>query len=175
VKCKVLGVKMKKINAGIVVIIAIVITLLALRVVLDYNSISSKNKRGIEQNLTKDITSENCSISGNVSGLINIDYDKMYVFEPYSSIEGMEKQIGFKYSKLTEVVSEGTINILFTKNNSAVAYLFGYPSNIGYYLDIPFGSYTKSQVDKMTFTMEVKEVGSSANASKTYRYYKFKN
>jgi hypothetical protein len=52
-----------------------------------------------------------------------------------------------------------------------MAYLFGYPSNIGYYIDIPVDTYTKSQVDNMTFTMEVKEVGNSAGTPKTYRHY----
>lgn len=166
---------MKKIIAGIGLILTIAITFVAIRRFIDYNSILNKNTRGIEQNFTQDTTSENYNISGNVSGLINLDYDIMFVLEPYQSKEEMEKQIGFKYSKLQERVSEGNINILFTKKNSAIAYLFGYPSNIGYYLDIPVGVYSKSQVDKMAFTMEVKEVGNSAGTPRTYRHYKFSN
>jgi hypothetical protein len=56
-----------------------------------------------------------------------------------------------------------------------MAYLFGCPSNIGYYIDIPVGTYTKSQIDKMTFTMDVKEIVNSAGAPKAYRYFKFTN
>lgn len=163
---------MKKFIVGIGLILTIVIAFIAVRRVIDYNSISSKNTREIEHNLTQDITSKNYSVSGNASGLINLDYDKMFVFEPYQPKEEMEKEIGFKYSKLQEGLSEETINILFSKNNHAIAYLFGYPSNIGYYIDIPIGTYTKSQIDGMTFTMEVKEVGNSAGTPKTYRYYK---
>lgn len=106
---------MKKIIAGIGLILTIAITFVAIRRFIDYNSILNKNTRGIEQNFTQDTTSENYNISGNVSGLINLDYDKMFVLEPYQSKEEMEKQIGFKYSKLQERVSEGNINILFTK------------------------------------------------------------
>ena len=45
----------------------------------------------------------------------------------------MEKQIGFKSRVLQETVNENMINILFVKDDSPVAYLYGYGSNNGYY------------------------------------------
>lgn len=46
----------------------------------------------------------------------------------------MERQIGFKTRILQETVNENMINILFLKDDSPVAYLYGYGSNNGYYI-----------------------------------------
>ncbi len=97
----------------------------------------------------------------------------MYVFEPYQSIEEMEKQIGFKHYKLKQGVSEGMLNILFVKDNRATAYLYGYPSNIGYYINIQSGEYNKADIDDMAYTVEEREVGNSSGSPKAYMYYEF--
>jgi len=164
---------LKKIIGLIVLIIAIMgisITVLKIR---DYNSLVSKNTRYLEQILSEDITSGKDSVSGNVKDLIILDYDKMYVFGPYKSVEEMEKQIGFEYSGLKQGLNEGIMNILFVKGNSAVAHLFGYPSNIGYGIRISGGEHTKVQIDKMTYTMEEREVGNPHGTPKTYMNYEF--
>lgn len=79
--------------------------------------------------------------------------------------------INDSYFKLKEGISEGIINILLVKDNKAIAYLFGYPSNTGYYLEIPSGEYTKSQIDRMTYTITEEHVGNSYGTPKTYIFY----
>src|SRR5699024_5093033 len=101
------------------------------------------------------------------------DCDKLYVFEPYQSIEEMERQIGFKHHKLKQGVSEGMLNILFVKDNRAIAYLYGYPSNTGYYINIQSGEYNEADIDDMTYTVEEREVGNSSGSPRTYMYYEF--
>lgn len=132
-----------------------------------------KNTRYLEKILSEDITSGIDTANGNAKDLFTLDYDKVYRFEPYQSKEEMEKQIGFKYWRLKEGLSEGIINILFVKNNKPIAYLFGYSTNIGYYLSIQEGEYTKAQIDKMTYIMEEIEVGNSAGTPKRYMCYEF--
>lgn len=86
----------------------------------------------------------------------------------------MEKQIGFKYSKLREGVNEGTNNIVFIKGNSIVAYLEGYPSNSGYYIDIQQGEYKKEKIDNMTYTRQRMELENETGIFKIEGYYIFK-
>ena len=149
----------------IIIVIAIITTATQ---IIEYNSLVSKNTRQLERSLI----SKNIA-DGKVSNLIGFNYDKMYVFEPYQSVDKMEKQIGFKYSKLQEGIDEGIINILFVKDNKAIAYLFGYSVNNGYFIKIPSGEYTKALVDKMTYKMENREVGNSYGTPRTYMDYEF--
>lgn len=162
---------MKKVIIWISLIIGIVLVFVIATKIVDYNSLASKNSRYLEQMLSDNSVKN--SIHGNVKNLLNLDYDKMYVFEPYQSLDKMEKQIGFKYSKLKEGLSEGSNNILFVKDNRVVAYLFGYSSNTGYFIKIPSGEYTKIQLDKMTYKMEKREVGNSYGTPKRYVNYEF--
>lgn len=165
---------MKKIAKWIGLTIAIIVVFVIAVRISEYYSLVSKNTRNLEMILSENITSGR-SENGNLKDLITLDYDKMYVFEPYQSISEMEKQIGFKYSKLKEGISEGIINILLVKDNKAIAYLFGYPSNTGYYLEIPSGEYTKSQIDKMTYSIKERHVGNSYGTPKTYIFYELRD
>ena len=65
------------------------------------------------------------------------------------------------------------LNILFVKDNRAIAYLYGYPSNIGYYINIQSGEYNKADIEDMAYTVEEREVGNSSGPPKTYMYYEF--
>ncbi|MGF7058472.1 hypothetical protein [Brassicibacter mesophilus] len=56
------------------------------------------------------------------------------------------------------------------KDNKPVAYLFGFSN---YYINIPTGEYTKSEIDKMKYTFEERELGNSAGTPETYMYYEF--
>ena len=158
--------KFLKLTFSVIVIIVVLAMFVKL---IDYNSLGSKNTRYLEKNLSENVKITN----GNVKDLITFDYDKMYVFESYQSIEEMERQIGFKYHKLKQGVSEGMLNILFVKDNRAIAYLYGYPSNIGYYINIQSGEYNKADIDYMTYTVEEREVGNSSGSPRTYMHYEF--
>lgn len=148
------------------VVVVFVILITAIKII-DYNSLVSQNTRQIEERLSQNTE------DGNIRNLISFSYDKMYVFEPYQTLDNMEKQIGLKYSKLKEGLSEGTINILFVKDNKPIAYLFGYAANVGFYINLPSGEYTKAQVDKMAYTVDKREVGNSYGTPKTYMNYEF--
>ena len=70
-------------------------------------------------------------------------------------------------------VSEGMLKILFVKDNRAIAYLYGYPSNIGYYINIQSGEYNKADIDYMTYIVEEREAGNSSGSPRTYMHYEF--
>ena len=163
---------MRKVVFGTSVVITMILAFAIVTKVIDY-SITSRNTRLVKSILLQTSTPMKDKTSGQVEDLITIDYDKMFVFEPYQSMDQMEKQIGFKCTKLREGLSEGIINILFVKDDSAVAYLFGYAEVTGYYIDIPYGEYTKARIDSMSYKVEQKEAGNSADTPKTYKYYKF--
>lgn len=75
----------------------------------------------------------------NLNSIINFDYDYLVQFEPYADKNSMEEFIGFKCAILEESLSEGMMNILFVKDNKPVCYIYGYPSNNGFYLSVPTG------------------------------------
>ena len=83
----------------------------------------------------------------------------------------MEEEIGFKYWKLKETINEGMVNMLFVENNKPVAYLYGYPSDLGIYIDIPIGEYKKSDLDKAAYSVDKINISNSYGNEKTYIKY----
>ena len=63
------------------------------------------------------------------------EWDYMYRFTPYTPKEDIENTIGFKWSKISESVNEGTNQVIFTKGNKVVCYFNGYPDNDKVYFD----------------------------------------
>ena len=70
-------------------------------------------------------------------------------------------------------INENMINILFVKDDSPVAYLYGYGSNNGYYIELPIGNYSKPELGKIRYRVIKKEVGNSPETEKTYLNYIF--
>jgi hypothetical protein len=134
-----------------------------------WNSVLNKSTRYLDNKLSYSIP----QISGTAEDLFDIDYDTLYVFEPYQTKDEMEAQIGFKCRVLNQVVSEGILNILFVKDNSPVAYLYGYPSTIGYFIGLPTGKHTKAELDLIQYNGIESQVGNSAGPPKTYMRYTF--
>lgn len=166
---------MKELRKWLFLITIVFMVALFSRSIMGNNALVKKQTKSLEKTLTKEIEFDKDGTEGKVEELINLDYDKMYVFGPYEPVEEMEKQIGFKSSALKQGVSEGTNNILFIKKNKEVAYLFGYPSNSGYYIDIPTGEYTREQLDKMIYLVKEEQVGNSSGPEQKYNYYEFRN
>lgn len=106
------------------------------------------------------------------------EWDYMYSFTPYTPKEDIENTIGFKWSKITENVNEGTNQVIFTKGNKVVCYFNGYPDNDKVYFD--FRSNTNNYIklsskDKLKFYIydaeEYKAIsfmGGNDYVSKTY-------
>ena len=151
-----------------VIFIVIVCTCL-ITYTINWNASVNVNTRNLENKLTYSPIQE----QGRVKDLIDFSYDTVHVFEPYQPKESMELQIGFKFKGLKETVSEGMMNILFLNNNSPIAYLYGYPSNTGYCIELPVGIYTKTEIDEMNYTATKCEVGNSAGTPQTYIKYVF--
>ncbi len=127
----------------------------------------SNNIRKLEESLNNNSNTENDTCNY----LFNFDYDKVYVFQPYLPKDDMEKQIGFKYWGLKETVNEGMMNILFVKDNKPVAYLYGYPSDRGFYIDIPIGEYNKFDLENIKYSVQELGLGNYYGNEKTYKKY----
>ena len=135
-----------------------------------WNSSFNKTTRQLEKNLTSSILNQ----TGMGEDLFNFDYDFLYVFEPYQSQAEMEEQIGFKTRVLQETVSEGMLNLLFVKNQKPVAYLYGYPSNAKYNIEILPGYYTQSAIDSLEYIEIETDLGNSSGEPIIYTNYQFK-
>ena len=149
--------------------IALVLLVLSIVFFIRWNSELNRNNR----QLVNQLLDANPESSGRAEEVFTFDYDELYVFTPYQSKESMEEEIGFQTHVLKETMNEGMMNLLFVKNDEAVAYLYGYGANHGFYLDIPVGHYSKEQVEEMSFQVERNEVGNSSGTEKTYLNYRF--
>lgn len=136
---------------------------------MKWNSQLNRNTRDLE----KKLSASDAQVSGKTVELFDFDYEILYVFEPYESKEEMETKIGFGISILQETVSEEMMNILFVKENSPVAYLYGYPSNTGYSIEIPSGKYRKDELDLVQYNKSTGDVGNSYGTPITFIRYTF--
>ena len=150
-------------------ILFFVFILLSATFFMKWNSQLNRNTRDLEKKLSV----SDAQVSGKTVELFDFDYDVLYVFEPYESKEEMETKIGFRTSILQETVSEGMMNILFVKENSPVAYLYGYPSNTGYFIEIPSGKYRKNELDLVQYNKSIGDVGNSYGTPRTFIRYTF--
>lgn len=155
-------------NTKIVLIIVLATVCIVMGFALKSEDIKvNKNVKKFEQNLDNLLNNENHTCKD----LFDFDYDTIYVFQPYLTKKEMEKEIGFKYWKLKEIVSEYMMNILFVKDNKPVAYLYRYPEDRGYYIDVSIGKYEKSSLDKVKYNMKELSLGSSSTDEKTFIEY----
>lgn len=148
-------------------ILLFLVVVISIVVFVRRNSKLNKNNRYLTDKLLNSVS----DTSGTVGELFDFDYEKLYVFEPYQSKDEMEKQIGFKSRVLQEIVSENMINMLFVKDDAPVAYLYGYGSNNGYYIEIPTGNYSKSELQNARYKVIKKEVGYTYGTEITYLNY----
>lgn len=131
------------------------------------------NTRALEKALTEEIKEGMDNAEGKVSDIIKLDYDKLFVFGPYQSKEGMVEQLGFTSGMLRESVDETMLNYVFVKGKKIVAYFYGYPSELGYCINLVSGEYSKEQIDNMQYEMEVRDVGNSSGTERKYNDYNF--
>lgn len=156
-------------NKNIFKVLFFLVVVISILVFVRWNSELNKNNRYLTDKLLNGVS----DTSETAGELFDFDYDEVYVFRPYQSKDEMEKQIGFKSHVLQETVSENMINILFVKDDSPVAYLYGYGSNNGYYIELPIGNYSKSELEKIRYRVITNEVGNSSGIEKTYLNYIF--
>lgn len=148
-------------------ILVAAVSVAAITYAVKWNSKVSVRTRNLENKLIHSQT------QASVKELIDFEYDEVYVFEPYQPKESMEAELGFKCSLLKETVSEGMTNILFVKDNSPAAYLYGYTYQAGYYIDLPVGKYTKAELDAMNYTVTECAIEGAEETGQTYMKYAF--
>lgn len=154
-------------NKKILTLALIIISTIGVLELKNGNIKESYNTKSLEKTLSKSLNNK----ENTCKYLFDFDYDKVYVFQPYLPKEVMEEEIGFKYWKLKETINEGMVNMLFVENNKPVAYLYGYPSDLGIYIDIPIGEYKKSDLDKAGYSVDKINIGNSYGNEKTYIKY----
>ena len=66
--------------------------------------------------------------------LIPFPWDEVYTFAPYTSIQQKEAALGFRSSRLSETVSEGMTDVVFTHGGRVVLSVTAYPDNAGFAL-----------------------------------------
>lgn len=156
-------------NTRIFKILFFLVVAISLIVFTRWNSELNQNNRYLTAKLVNGVS----ETTGTAGELFDFAYDEVHVFQPYQSKEEMEKQIGFKSHVLQETVSEGMINILFVKEDSPAAYLYGYGSNNGYSIELPVGTYSKAELQETRYQVVTSEVGNSSGPEKTYLTYIF--
>lgn len=116
-----------------------------------------------------DLISDDSTRIDDLRAFIPFEWDTVYSFDPYYPKEKIYEVIGFKWSPITETVSEGMNQLIFLKDREVVCYVYGYPDRYNFYLYLGPSSdgYVKfSEEDSMVFDMIVEE---------NYRYFKMVN
>ena len=68
--------------------------------------------------------------------LTPFDWDYMYSFYPYMSVEEIENIIGFKSNEIRMVESENIQQMLFVKDNKVVCSIFGSLNKLNFYFNL---------------------------------------
>ena len=74
--------------------------------------------------------------------VVPFDWTTVYTFDPYTSIERIERVTGSKSPTLKESVNEGMTHFVFMDSGRVVASVCAYPSSIGYSLSFAGGENT---------------------------------
>lgn len=78
----------------------------------------------------------------NIQELTEFEWDSLYIFSPYTSKKEIEEVIGFESENIVDnMVDESTTYLLFVKDNTVVANVYGSTNSLGYTFD--FGEYEK--------------------------------
>ena len=93
-----------------------------------------------------------------LSKITPFKWDTLYSFAPYTSIDEIYKIVGYKWANISDTVSEGMNQIVFTKNHKVVCYIYGYPEKVKVAFD--FGKYSGSHIkftsdEKLSFKTTV--------------------
>ena len=115
---------MEKSNKKILFICIIILLIVCILICILYKSFNKSEFNQKCDELEKRFIM-NQNTFGKVSDLIKLDFDYVYSFEPYKSIESMISEIGFYSKYLKETHSEGTFNLVFVKDKEVVCVLSG--------------------------------------------------
>ena len=142
-------------------IILLIIIILIIFLVLHY--IQNKNMQQIKSQVEAKLMNNTAS-SGKISDILDIDFDFICSFAPYTSKNEMKEILGCNSNLLRETLSEGTFNIVFTKDNQIILVLYGYGDINGYFIELPYGKYSADEIKDKEYVL---------NNELEYLYYIF--
>ena len=67
---------------------------------------------------------------------VPFSWDEVYSFAPYTTVEKIQEVIGTESYNIKESTSEGMLNLVFLDEGAVTAAVCGYPSDLGYAIDI---------------------------------------
>jgi 2',3'-cyclic-nucleotide 2'-phosphodiesterase (5'-nucleotidase family) len=65
-----------------------------------------------------------------LSEVTSFDWDKAYVFEPYTPIEKIYKTVGYKWRNITEADSEDILQMVFMKDKKVICYAYTHRNQV---------------------------------------------
>lgn len=96
----------------------------------------------INNSKLEDAFSNLSSGSVTLEEVVPFEWTTVYTFDPYTSMERMQRITGSKSPALKESVSEGMTHFVFMDRGRVMASICAYPSSIGYSLSFTGGEYT---------------------------------
>ena len=90
----------------------------------------------------KNVLSTLHSNSVTLEAIVPFEWTTVYTFDPYTSIDRIERITGSTSPALKESASEGMTHVVFTNRGEVVASVCAYPTSIGYYLEFTGGENT---------------------------------
>ena len=129
-----------------------------------FADIWAKNADKLNDNLCKlDIEKDETVYVGDIKEYIPFEWDTLYTFKPYVSIERIYEVVGYKWEKITKTTNEGMNQLVFLKDGQVVCYVYGYPKARTVYFD--FGEYegeyftlTSNDTINMNMSMDKKGI-----------------
>ena len=67
---------------------------------------------------------------------VPFSWDEVYSFAPYTTVEKIQEVIGTESYNIKESSGEGMLNLVFLDEGAVTAAVCGYPSDLGYAIDI---------------------------------------
>lgn len=156
-------------------IIALVLLLLIVFFVSDWNTPYKKQSRGLQEILATGIEEPQTG-----ADLFPFEYDRVHVAGEYQSLDNLSDESGismeileqFQGKDTYEVLRGPLTRILFVKDQEAVVYLFGEPYKMGFLLDLEPGIYPKEEIDSRLYDIKEKREFDSDGNQKEYLLYR---
>lgn len=92
----------------------------------------------------------------NLLDITPFEWDVVHSFTPYTPVEDVYERVGYEWDdNISETVSEGMNQLVFMKDEKVVCYIYGYPENNGYGIELLASTLTSE--DDLTFLVERRE------------------
>lgn len=92
----------------------------------------------------------------NLLDVTPFEWDVVHSFTPYTPVEDVYERVGYEWEDdISATVGEGMNQIVFMKDEKVVCYIYGYPENNGYGIELLASTLTSE--DDLTFLVEKRE------------------